>query len=78
MTQEDKILYMPRAELVKRGWSPKAIKELLGEPDKTEPAKRDPAKTRKFYLISRINQIEASGKLKDYPAREVTKQTPSV
>jgi hypothetical protein len=67
MTQEEKIRYMPRAELIKRGWSPKAIKELLGEPDKTEPAKRDPEKMRRFYLIARINEIEASGKLKDYP-----------
>lgn len=67
MTRDEKITYMRRGELLKReGWSPKAIKQLLGEPAKTEPSKKDPSKELRLYLIADINKIEESGKLDAY------------
>ena len=61
--EEDK-KYIRKAELQKKeGWSPAAVKRLLGEPDKVTEPKVEGKKPQLRFLLERVTEIEQSGKL---------------
>lgn len=61
---KDENKYIPRGQLLKReGWSKELIISLLGKPDKIEDRKKFPGKKKPLFLMEKVLEVEAKGKL---------------